>query len=379
MNVGIMSCFEKESYKDYDKFAFMDGQTLLEYDIVIWDMAYLHFGYHPSTRINDFKRLLKDRRRRLSEIEELLEKGKSLVILCPPPDAINHGNLLDPSFNNDYLQILQSEGIGEKPFDIYSFLLPEIETAFRESAVKGEDCQIDFRGDQALLDGWLCIKQKAWYSVYLLTQIGTPFLFVKNTNYPTGSWFRHKNGYIFLIPATQYDDGEDYPLFVEAAKSLVEGVTNPIGKQVEVSWEDDDYESHKNDDLYVNFTRIRALRKISHSQFDVSKLIRLCEEINIAFQNKAYFSTMMLIRAILDHIPPIFGFSTFSEVANQYPGGRSFKEIMVRLDKTSRKIADMHLHQHVHDKEVLPNKVQVNFSNELDILLGEIDKLLSKE
>jgi hypothetical protein len=85
----------------------------------------------------------------------------------------------------------------------------------------------------------------------------------------------------------------------------------------------------------------------------------------------------MLVRAILDHVPPIFSCKNFAEVSNNYGGGsKSFKQSMANLESSSRKIADSHLHTQIRSKEILPNKTQVNFSNDLDVLLAEIVRLL---
>lgn len=43
-----------------------------------------------------------------------------------------------------------------------------------------------------------------------------------------------------------------------------------------------------------------------------------------------------LPRAILDHVPPIFGFKSFAEVASNYGGEKSFRKAMERLEKHSR-------------------------------------------
>jgi len=81
---------------------------------------------------------------------------------------------------------------------------------------------------------------------------------------------------------------------------------------------------------------------------------------------------------MLDHIPPIFQYNKFSEVANNYgKGGKSFKESMERLENSSRKIADGYLHSQIRSKEILPNDTQVNYSNDIDLLLSEIIRLLS--
>lgn len=47
----------------------------------------------------------------------------------------------------------------------------------------------------------------------------------------------------------------------------------------------------------------------------------------------------MLTRGLLDHVPPLFGRSSFAEVANNYSGGgRSFKETMHHLENSARKV-----------------------------------------
>ena len=100
-------------------------------------------------------------------------------------------------------------------------------------------------------------------------------------------------------------------------------------------------------------------------------------EINACHENACHLAIAALVRTILDHVPPIFGFKGFAEVANNYLGGRSFKESMGHLDNAARKIADQHLHMQVRKREVLPTIVQVDFSNNVDLLLSEIVRILS--
>lgn len=122
----------------------------------------------------------------------------------------------------------------------------------------------------------------------------------------------------------------------------------------------------------VDPARIEELRKLSSTKFDLTKLIRLCEEMNLAFATESYLAMAMLTRAIVDHVPPIFGMRNFSEVANNYPGSNSVKRELKNLETTSRNIADLHLHSQIGRKEVLPTITQVDASNSLDLLLGEI-------
>jgi len=123
-------------------------------------------------------------------------------------------------------------------------------------------------------------------------------------------------------------------------------------------------------------SRLAELRKLSPAEFDLRKLIRLCEELNTAYGEQCYFATAMLTRGLLDHVPPLFGKSTFIEVANNYGGGgKSFKDTMHHLESAARKVADAHLHMPVRKSETLPTAQQVNCAQQLDVLLAEIVRI----
>lgn len=126
---------------------------------------------------------------------------------------------------------------------------------------------------------------------------------------------------------------------------------------------------------YVSRDRIKELKDIQNKHYDLRVLISFCEELNRSFSNKSFFSSIMLVRSILNHVPPIFNSKSFNEVANNY-GSKSFKDSMKNLNNSSRKIADSYLHTMIRSKEVLPTSNQVDFSNDLDVLLGEIVRVL---
>ena len=127
-------------------------------------------------------------------------------------------------------------------------------------------------------------------------------------------------------------------------------------------------------DTFVDQARIAALVGCASSQWDFSRLVRLCEELNICWQHGAHHAVAMLTRAILDHCPPLFGLKSFQEVANNH-GPKSFKDTMKSLEGISRSIADGHLHTHIRKSEVLPNSNQVDFRPGIDLLLSEIIRL----
>jgi hypothetical protein len=129
---------------------------------------------------------------------------------------------------------------------------------------------------------------------------------------------------------------------------------------------------------YVDPDRINEIKDIQSTTFDLTKLVRLCEEINVCFAGECYLAIAMLTRAILDHVPPIFDCSKFGEVANNYAGAKSFKESMLHLENSSRKISDQHLHAQIRASETLPTVRQVDFSNDIDVLLAEIVRILKR-
>ncbi|MES2654264.1 MAG: hypothetical protein V4620_01675 [Bacteroidota bacterium] len=136
---------------------------------------------------------------------------------------------------------------------------------------------------------------------------------------------------------------------------------------------------NSNFEEYVNSSRIEELSNSNSNEFDLTKLIRLCEELNIAYYQGLYFAVGTLVRALLDHISPIFKQTNFSGVANQYKAKgqeKSFKESMEQLDKSMRKIVDNILHSQITESETLPNKTQVDCRRDLDRLLEEIVRIL---
>ena len=130
---------------------------------------------------------------------------------------------------------------------------------------------------------------------------------------------------------------------------------------------------------YVHESRINELGTIDSKKYDLTKLIQFCNELNSSRRDGNLFSIIILCRAIIDHVAPIFGVKSFNEVANNYAGTKSFRESMERLNSSSRKIADQHLHTHIRSSEVLPTITQVDFSNDLDLLLSEVVRLLNNE
>ncbi len=130
-------------------------------------------------------------------------------------------------------------------------------------------------------------------------------------------------------------------------------------------------------ETFVDVNRIDEIEGIEKSNLDFTKLIAFLKELNVAYANRLFLTIPLLIRSIIDHVPPCFSKVNFSDVSGSH-GTKSFKESMINLDKSSRKIADSFLHTHIRTKEVLPNETQINFRPDLDVLLQEIVRINKK-
>ena len=155
-----------------------------------------------------------------------------------------------------------------------------------------------------------------------------------------------------------------HPVLLGALNALAAELASAASPSVLVSSE-----------AFVDLGRIEELSSLPRSEFDVSRLARLCEELNICFHHNCFHAVAFITRAILDHVPPVFGFKTFKEVANNYDGGRTFKGIASQLEDVSRKVSDALLHMPMSDSEILPTPTQVDVRQQLDSVLGEVVRI----
>jgi hypothetical protein len=91
------------------------------------------------------------------------------------------------------------------------------------------------------------------------------------------------------------------------------------------------------------------------------------------------YAVLMLIRALIDHVAPVFQRPNFNEVANNYSGGgKSFKQAAEHLNNAARRFADSYLHSAMRREESIPTAQQVQFGPDLDFLLAEIIRITPK-
>lgn len=178
------------------------------------------------------------------------------------------------------------------------------------------------------------------------------------------------NSYQFISNYSADNSHKYYIKNLEEARAILQSMVELI-EEFNVDTERNTVHSGKAQYVYVDQDRIDELMNLKSNDFDMKRLIQICNELNIANTNDMYLTTLMLVRSLLDHIPPIFGKASFKEVASQH-GQQSFKELMSSLNVNLRKLADSCLHGHIRKKENLPNATQINFTQPLDALLAEI-------
>lgn len=133
-----------------------------------------------------------------------------------------------------------------------------------------------------------------------------------------------------------------------------------------------------NSSVFLNKDLILELKSIENSRLDLSKLIKICEELNDSYVRANYIACALLIRAVLNHVPPVFGKEHFSDVVGQ--SGRSIKAILKRLNEDARPIADLHTHILMRHKESLPSKSQIEpYKAAFEVLIQEVIVQLSSE
>ena len=127
---------------------------------------------------------------------------------------------------------------------------------------------------------------------------------------------------------------------------------------------------------YVNVQVVDAIRtKQGHSTFEVTKLLGLIDELNDNYTRQNSYAAHALMRAILDHVPPILGCTDFAAVANNYPWGRTDKRYMKKL-ADFRDQADDALHRQISQKRDVLDFDDMPPSVYVDRLLQECaDKL----
>ena len=146
----------------------------------------------------------------------------------------------------------------------------------------------------------------------------------------------------------------------------------PVIDLLRISFDDPEYEMNTaKNNAFIDYKVLQTLKGINSKNFDTSKLLRMCDELNDCYGRSNYISSILLLRAIMNHVPPIFGVTSFSQVVAH--ASRSTKNILEKLEDEARPIADLHTHILIRKKESYPSKNQVEpYKASFEILIQEI-------
>lgn len=120
---------------------------------------------------------------------------------------------------------------------------------------------------------------------------------------------------------------------------------------------------------------IARLTEANSSAVDVGTLAKMCREINSSYAYGNILATALLMRTVLNHVPPVFGCETFAQVAANV--GKSLKESFDHLENGLRKVADFHTHRKIAAAESYPSVAQVEpFKPQFELLLHQVEARL---
>lgn len=128
---------------------------------------------------------------------------------------------------------------------------------------------------------------------------------------------------------------------------------------------------------FISTDLIEKLRSQNQNTLFTLKLVALLEELNSCYVSNRPYACHALVRSVLDHIPPIFGATDFSSVADNYSWGRTDKAHMKAL-KEFRVSADDALHKQIRKNDVLLELQGLPNHRTLNVLLNEALGLLEK-
>ncbi|WP_399929457.1 hypothetical protein [Streptomyces kanamyceticus] len=111
--------------------------------------------------------------------------------------------------------------------------------------------------------------------------------------------------------------------------------------------------------------RLIADLEAKDTVFELDKLLALLRELNANHADQHSYACQMLLRAVLDHIPPAFGQTTFAGVVDNVSWGKTDKAYMKTLsafrkpadDVLHRQLSTQPSHIEIHD---LPPRSYVN-------------------
>jgi len=146
------------------------------------------------------------------------------------------------------------------------------------------------------------------------------------------------------------------PELIDQAHELRANLLVVIDSLQEAASDPDYQTSVAKNSAFLDTGILTTLTSIRGRRLDTKKLAKMCAELNDAYARGNYITCLLLLRAIMNHIPPVFGASKFSQVVSN--SGKSEKKMLSQLNE-ARPIADLHNHILMRETELLPTRNQL--------------------
>src|SRR6185437_583393 len=122
---------------------------------------------------------------------------------------------------------------------------------------------------------------------------------------------------------------------------------------------------------------VSQIAELEVSSVDLLFPARICREINSSYAHGNILATALLMRTVLNHVPPVFGNQTFDQVVAN--AGKSLKDSFDHLQSGLRKVADFHAHRKITAAESYPSIAQVEpFKPQFELLLQQVMARIGK-
>lgn len=116
---------------------------------------------------------------------------------------------------------------------------------------------------------------------------------------------------------------------------------------------------------------IEAFDSQQSAAIDCVFVARVCREINSCYSQGHNIAALLLMRTILNAVPPVFGHETFPQLVAA--SGKSLKGSYQYLEDGLRKVADFHAHSMVGRVRSYPTAAQVEpFKPQFELLLQQV-------
>jgi len=201
--VRIISVGQYVDHKNVSNELFRSSVSFLDFDLLLWNPSHLFTEYdadyltpkHQGYRCisdDDSPKLSDDISRRRGEISEMINLGRIVIVILPPPDKCYYATGRK-EFSGTGKNRVTQRYVDELNL-LNSIPIKELSTVIAEGK------NIEFKGSEPFKTYWSRMKEYHYYVAYSSRNIGKPFLFIKGTQKLIGTWIPTQRGIFLLMP-----------------------------------------------------------------------------------------------------------------------------------------------------------------------------------